>query len=104
MNEETTVAYQVEPLDRIVLDDTLRNYVCSGCWGNLSFKLVGDRWYALCVECQEETPGYTSKYFAERRREESESELIEARRNLAKVLGLETERQSVAKNLSDLGF
>lgn len=101
---EETVTYQVEPLDRIVLDETLRNYVCSGCWGNLTFKLVGEQWYALCVECGEETPGYTSKHYAERRREESEYELIEARRNLAEVLGLQPERQTVAKNLSDLGF
>lgn len=98
------MTYQVEPLDRDQLDDILRDYVCSNCWGSLTFRYEDGKWFAICPECNEDTKGYTSKNFAERRRTESESELIEAERNLRSVLGLEREHQTVEKNLSDLGF
>ena len=97
-------AYQVEPLDRDQLDQTLREYVCATCWGPLTFKYVDGQWFALCIEHKEETTGYTSKKFAERQRSGSEQELIEAAHNLRDVLGLKPERQTKDKNLSDLGF
>ena len=96
--------YKVEPLDRLDLDDTLRDYVCSICWGPLKFVYEDGQWFALCAEHDEETTGYTSKMFAERKRTESESELIEAERNLRSLMGLTRERQPIEKNLSDLGF
>lgn len=98
------MAYQVEPLTRDQLDETLRDYVCSTCWGALTFKYVDGQWYAICIEHKEETPGYTSKKFAERKRVESEGELIEAAHNLQAVLGLKPERQSREKNLKEIGF
>lgn len=96
--------FQVEPLTRDELDETLRDYVCATCWGALAFKYVEGQWFAVCPECGENTTGYTSKHFAERRRNESTGELVEAAHNLRDVLGLRPERQSVEKNLSDLGF
>ena len=98
------MTYQVEPVGRDELDDLLRDYVCSTCWGELAFRYEDGQWFAVCPECDKETRGYTSKAFAERRRTESESELIEAERNLRSVLGVAREHQTVEKNLSDLGF
>jgi hypothetical protein len=98
------MAYQVEPLDRDQLDETLRDYVCSICWGALTFRYVDGKWYAVCPECLEDTKGYTSKKFAERKRDESAGELLEAERNLRDVLGLRPPRQTTEKNISDLGF
>ncbi|RPI95538.1 MAG: hypothetical protein EHM40_02990 [Chloroflexi bacterium] len=97
------MAYSVSPLSRDELDDILRDYVCSTCWGSLSFHYIEGRWYAVCPGCGEETKGYTSKAFAERRREESTSELFEAERNLREIMGLH-EKQTVEKNLKDIGF
>jgi hypothetical protein len=94
----------VEPLDRDELDEILRDYVCSTCWGTLAFRHEVGKWYAVCPECDEETRGYTSKCFADRKRAESDSEFLEAERNLREILGLSHERRPVEKNLSDLGF
>lgn len=98
------MTYRVEPLDRDQLDETLRDYVCSTCWSDLTFRYEGGKWYAVCPECGEDTQGYTSKNFAERKRDESESEFFEAERNLRTILGRAAEKQSVERNLSDLGF
>jgi hypothetical protein len=98
------MSYQVEPLNRDQLDEILRDYVCSTCWGPLTFRYVDGQWFALCSEHKEATTGYASKKFAERKREQSGQELIEAERNLRDVLGLRPEKQTVEKNLSDLGF
>ena len=83
--EATT--YQVQPLDRDQLDEILRDYVCATCWGSLTFKYVDGDWYALCIEHKEETTGYASKKFAQRQREKSETELIEAEHNLRERAG-----------------
>jgi len=101
--------YHVAPLSRIELDETLRDYVCSTCWGALTFvhrenDVPGKPWYAICPECKERTAGYTSKKFTERKRVENEQEYFEAVHNLREVLGLKPEPQSIEKNLSDLGF
>ena len=96
--------FKVEPLDRVQLDETIRDYVCSTCWGSLTFRYVEGKWYALCIEHKEETTGYASKKFAERKRDQSAGELIEAERNLRDVLGLRPQKQTIKKNLSDLGF
>ncbi len=95
---------KVEPLTRDELDEILREYVCSTCWGALAFRYVDGQWFAICPECGENTVGYVSKRFADRKREESVGELAEAEHNLRDVLGLRPERQTRAKNLSDLGF
>lgn len=100
MNE----TFQVQPLTRDELDEILRDYVCSACWGALRFKYVDGKWFAFCAQCQYDTAGYVSKKFAERKLEESVHELAEAEHNLRDVLGLRPKRQSVEKNVSDLGF
>ncbi len=99
-----TQTYKVEPLSRIQLDETLREYVCSTCWGVLTFKWHEGKWYAICPECQEETTGYTSKRYAEKRRDESVQEAIEAERNLREILNLHREKRTAEENLHDLGY
>lgn len=96
--------YKVEPILRHLLDEILRDYVCSTCWSNLSFKHVEKKWYAICPNCNEETAGYVSKKFAERRKEESEQEFIEASRNLRDVFEPNRERHSIEENLKAIGF
>lgn len=99
------MSYHVEPIPRHLLDDTLRDYVCSICWGPLDFHYDTPerKWYALCRRHKEETPGYTSRNYAERRRAESAREAIEAAYNLREILGL-AEPISQERALKDLGF
>jgi len=96
-------SYKVEPLSRDELDETLRSYVCSTCWGELSFKFIDGKRYAICPMCGEETVGYTSRSYAEYQRQQSEHEVIEAEHNLRKIMNLR-KTQSTEKNLQDLGY
>lgn len=98
-----TTTYHVEPLERHELDEVLRDYVCSTCWSPLNFEWSGEKWYALCQTCKEETQGYTSAKFAKRKREESEHEYVEAAHNLRDVLGMRV-RKSAKEILAELGF
>lgn len=99
------LTYNVEPVSRYLLDDTLRDYVCSICWGPLDFHYDTEtkQWYALCRSHKEETTGYTSRNFAERRRKESEHELIEAAYNLREIMG-RAQKRTVEENLKGLCF
>lgn len=98
--------YLVEPIARHLLDDTLRDYVCSICWGPLDFHQDREthHWYALCRTHKNETVGYTSRKFAERKRDESVNELLEAKRNLGDLMGLRKPKQSVKEAMKELGF
>lgn len=98
--------YKVEPIPRHELDDTLRDYVCSICWGVLDFHQDREtrQWYALCRRHKEETVGYTSRKFAERKREESVGELVEAERNLRDLMGLRKKKQTAEEAIQELGF
>lgn len=96
--------YKVEALTREELDDTLRDYVCSTCWGTLSFVVVDQKRYAICPRCKEDTQGYTSRKFADRKREESTHEYEEARRNLSRLLGWKQGHHTEQENLKALGF
>lgn len=98
--------YKVEPIPRHELDDTLRDYVCSICWGPLDFHQDREThlWYALCRTHKGETVGYTSRKFAERKRSESEHELLEAAHYLRDLMGLRHEKRSENEAMKELGF
>ena len=98
--------YKVDPIPRHELDETLRDYVCSICWGVLDFHQDREthEWYALCREHKAETVGYTSRKFAERKREASVNELLEARRNLSELMGLRREKHTEDEAMKELGF
>lgn len=99
------IQYKVEPVARHELDELLRDYVCSTCWGPLTFAWQpGKKWFAICNRCREDTTGYTSKRYAEKRVEESVQEAIEAEHNLREIFGLNQPKRSTGENLRDLGF
>ena len=60
--------------------DILNNYVCAACWGLLYSRLekddkgavVGER--ILCVDCEEDVPGFVSNYYVTRRIDESRTQ------------------------------
>lgn len=59
---------------------TTKRYACSNCWGELEIVyndfLPAGSVYVLCKRCQDETKGYVSQYFVNRRRGESEFEKV----------------------------
>lgn len=86
--------------------ETVRDYVCSACWGHLLMMDAGehDSWIVECHNC-EDTPGFVTKRYAEERRSSSLGELREVRRMLRKIGALPAEeRRSEQSILKDLGY
>ena len=97
----------IELLDDRLAELTVRDYVCSNCWGHLLKWPEDDRmWLVLCHRCCEETKGYVTLYFAEGRRSESigeereTSEMLQDLGIISRVIGGKT----VQELLAELGF
>lgn len=104
----TDVTYQVEPMSRAEVDETLRECVCSNCWGTLVWdNQIEDGQQVtrvLCQTCRENTKGYVSRKFAERKRAESEVDLMVVKRNLGRFMGPPKAKRTPEEILKSLGF
>lgn len=96
-------------MDENLAQRTVRRYVCARCWGHLI--IMDDRGAdglrAICPKNETgdcDGHGYVTKRYAERRKEESLSELYEVRDNYPDL----EERKSIPATaeaiLSELGF
>jgi hypothetical protein len=67
----------MEPIHILLVRKTINLYVCSNCWGDL-VEVVDptntQRSFVLCERCGEDTKGYVTRYYADRRREDSMQE------------------------------
>jgi hypothetical protein len=73
----------MDSFDLVFATKTRKRYACSICWGEL--ELVPDmresgKYFVLCSKCKDETRGYVTQYFVERRRGESEGEKVNVTR------------------------
>ena len=99
----------MEPLNFELARKTIKRYACSNCWGELEMspdpKNAG-MYQVTCKTCQEETKGYVSQHFVERRRAESEFEKRDAVHLLRKVNILPDPMAGKTKEqlLKELGF
>jgi len=98
----------MESFDLIFAHKTRKRYACSICWGEL--ELVPDlrdpeKWFVLCKRCQDETRGYVTQYFVNRRRSESVGEEREVVR-LFRDIGIfeKPDFGSVEDIIKSLGF
>lgn len=89
---------------------TIRDYCCSNCWGHLLKTPALDderKWWVFCPNCGlENTAGYVTKKFAERRRSESVADQMDARQML-QDLGIVKDPhagKTAAQLLAELGF
>lgn len=99
----------MESMNAELAEKTVKDFCCSNCWGELELApdLRGNGLYFVtCQKCKEETKGYVTKYFANRRRIESEFEAREAIRVLRKmgVLPDPNKGKSRAELLKEIGF
>ena len=98
----------MESFDLIFAHKTRKRYACSVCWGEL--ELVPDlsdrdKWFVLCKRCKDETRGYVTLYFVNRRRGESVGEEHQVTR-LLQTCGIlpKPEKHTVGENMKALGF
>lgn len=94
----------MEALNEQLARKTVSRYVCSICWGDLELRpaihLENGWYFAVCKKCQDETRGYVTKYFVNRRRGESEFEKVNVT-HLLRHLGI-IENPLKGKSAADL--
>jgi DNA-directed RNA polymerase subunit RPC12/RpoP len=65
------------------------NYLCSHCWGHLEVQPVEEGFYqAICPNCGG-GKGFHSKSYVQRKRDNDKGDYMDAKHNLAGILGLE---------------
>ena len=87
----------------------IKNYVCSNCWGDLSLDFDKNTqhgfYYVVCLRCgREDTRGYVTRYYADRRRNESHAEKMDVIPLLERCGIIKREPHSALENLKVLGF
>jgi hypothetical protein len=106
----------MEALPEQLARKTVKRYACSICWGELEMRpaihLENGFYFVVCKKCQDETRGYVTQYFVNRRRGESEFEKRDALNLLRKLHIIpDIERSpmrpgetAIGRNLRELGF
>ena len=81
------------------------NYVCAHCWGELKITPAPDgKFYVVCRHCNDETPGYVTRYYVEKRKTESAAELADASKTLRDAGVLPKNKMTIEQAMKDLGF
>lgn len=84
---------------------TVASYCCSNCWSHVvSFPFAADKTRVLCPRCGEDTRGYVSRHYADRRRQNSLGEKIEAAYTLRGVIKSPVAGQTEGELLKGLGY
>lgn len=99
----------MQPLDFLLARKTVKHYACSSCWGELEMNpdpKQADLYQVTCKKCQDETKGYVTQYYVNRRRSESQFEEVNATHMLMKAGVLENPHagKSTEQLLKELGF
>ena len=97
-----------ETMDDRLAALTVRDYVCSNCWGHLlKFPTPDGMWRVECARCEGDTRGYVTKFYASKRLAESRADKLDVRENL-RGLGIlpptPAEIETPEEMLKSLGF
>lgn len=100
----------MEALNESLARKTVKRYACSICWGELEMFPAMDKdngfYYVTCKKCQEETRGYVTQYYVNRRRGESEFEKVNVTTLLRKLGYIDNplKGKSRAEIMKNLGY
>lgn len=100
----------MEALPETLARKTVKRYACSICWGELEMRPaihLEQGWYfVVCKKCQDETRGYVTQYFVNRRRGESEFEKVNVTHLMQKLGYIENPLKGISREaiIKSLGF
>ncbi len=98
---------EVDGLELADANQIARKYVCSTCWGNLGVFFSDNGLYkVVCLHDGCSYLGLVTRKYAEDQRTKSRIDLIEAKENLGKIMGIESENKdkTVEEMLKGLGY
>ncbi len=101
---ETETRGHLELMNIELARRTEKWYVCSRCWGDLTMTEKDGGAVVECVNCKEETYGYVTRHWTERRRNEDRSSCIEVTRMLQRIGVLPKQERSREALMKEMGF
>lgn len=103
--EDTDTRGHNEPMHTELARRTVKWYVCSRCWGDLTMIEVPGGARVECVNCHEETCGYVTRYWTEQKRSRDHFDAVEVTKMLRRVGVLPPAPTLTAKErIAILGF
>lgn len=96
----------MQTLDEMLARKTVKFYACSNCWGELEMIPDCDGYKVLCRKCGDETKGYVTQHYVNRRRSESAFEEVNTSHMLIKIGVLDNPLagKTTSELLKELGF
>lgn len=85
---------------------TVRDYVCSACWGHLIQKHSKEGNIVECFSCVEDTKGFVTKTYANNRLSDSVGERLDVRKTLLDLGVIENPHagKTTQELLTEMGF
>lgn len=102
--EDNETRGHIEPMNHELARRTEKWYVCSRCWGPLTLKEQAGGAVVECVFCKEETCGYVTRHWTERKRSADLSDYAEVKRMLKRIGVLPKENLTSDQRIALLGF
>ncbi len=104
-NEDEEAGKHLDAMHPELARRTVKWYVCSRCWSDLQMQDSTDGVRVECVRCGEETYGYVTRKWTERKRSDDHFEALEVTRMLQRIGVLpKPERRTEKQILSQLGY
>lgn len=96
----------IEPMAYPAAQKKTFDYLCSTCWKSLLLwpQENSDNYLVLCVDCGENTRGFTHKTEVERRKTEDHFNAREVRRAYPSLDSNRKDKKSAEDNIKDLGL
>jgi DNA-directed RNA polymerase subunit RPC12/RpoP len=92
-------------IPELLAQEIVRNYVCSACYGHLISFIEPERQTRVeCHRCGEDTPGFVTKKYTERRRSDSIAEKWEVDAMLKNIGVVQKTSRTVDQLFKELGF
>jgi alkylhydroperoxidase family enzyme len=86
-------------------DATARDYCCATCWSHLIARYLGnDQSTVECAAYGNEHAGFVTRRYADRRRSESQGDVLEVKRMMRQFGAIPSNNRSSAEILAELGF
>ncbi len=96
----------IELMDYPNAQRTVRDCVCSLCWGVLVMHPAADRLFKVeCADCKHDTVGYVTKHYVDECRHKSAQDLKDAKKTLEDVgVIAKPEKKTTEQLIKELGF
>jgi len=107
IGDDFNIAVPDQVMEYTMAELTIRDYLCSVCWGHLTSRRVShDLEHVYCAQYPEEHSGFVTKHWVERQRQADAANYVDARDLLHSIGLIENQHKdkSAEQLLEELGY